>query len=81
MLKKADLRIIRTEKFIYDAFIKLIAEKGYDAITIQDITDEVLINRATFHSHYRDKEANLNFRLASFYNIKLSLIQLLFHVS
>ncbi|MBJ7993652.1 TetR/AcrR family transcriptional regulator [Bacillus mycoides] len=56
MLKKADLRIIRTKKFIYDAFIKLIAEKGYDAITIQDITDEALINRATFYSHYRDKQ-------------------------
>ena len=56
MLKKADLRIIRTKKFIYDAFIKLIAEKGYDAITIQDIADEALINRATFYSHYRDKQ-------------------------
>lgn len=55
MLRKADLRIIRTKKFIYDAFIKLIAEKGYDAITIQDIADEALINRATFYSHYRDK--------------------------
>ncbi|MCW9134627.1 TetR/AcrR family transcriptional regulator [Bacillus paramycoides] len=56
MLKKADLRIIRTKKLIYDAFIKLIAEKGYDAITIQDIADEALINRATFYSHYRDKQ-------------------------
>ncbi|NWK72251.1 TetR/AcrR family transcriptional regulator [Bacillus paramycoides] len=55
-MKKADLRIIRTKKFIYDAFIKLIAEKGYDVITIQDITDEALINRATFYSHYKDKQ-------------------------
>ncbi|MED1412535.1 MULTISPECIES: TetR/AcrR family transcriptional regulator [Bacillus] len=56
VLKKSDLRIIRTKKFIYDAFIKLIGEKGYDAITIQDLTDEALINRATFYSHYRDKQ-------------------------
>ncbi|NWK72249.1 TetR/AcrR family transcriptional regulator [Bacillus paramycoides] len=59
VLKKSDLRIIRTKKFIYDAFIKLIGEKGYDAITIQDLTDEALINRATFYSHYRDKQALL----------------------
>jgi AcrR family transcriptional regulator len=39
-----------------DALIELIDEKGYDAITVQDITRRATLNRATFYLHYRDKE-------------------------
>jgi AcrR family transcriptional regulator len=39
-----------------EALIELIPEKGYDAITIKDITDRATLNRATFYLHYRDKE-------------------------
>lgn len=51
-----DLRIKRTKKLIFDAFIKLVSEKGYEAITIQEIADEAMINRATFYAHYKDKQ-------------------------
>jgi len=30
-------------------------EKGFDAITIQDIADHAIMNRATFYLHYYDK--------------------------
>ncbi|MBS7576744.1 MULTISPECIES: TetR/AcrR family transcriptional regulator [unclassified Enterococcus] len=51
-----DLRIKRTNKLINEAFIKLIAEKGFDKVTIQDIAEEAMINRATFYAHYKDKQ-------------------------
>lgn len=56
MSKKTDLRIIRTLKLIKEAFLALVEEKGFDAITIQDIANEAIINRATFYLHYYDKQ-------------------------
>jgi AcrR family transcriptional regulator len=41
---------------LYDAFLDLMIEKGYEAITIQDIIDEANIGRSTFYSHFYDKE-------------------------
>ncbi|MGP4060435.1 TetR/AcrR family transcriptional regulator [Halobacillus sp. H74] len=55
MAKKTDLRVKRTRKLINEAFLKFIQEKGFDAMTIQEIADEALINRATFYLHYDDK--------------------------
>ncbi|MFT4417217.1 TetR/AcrR family transcriptional regulator [Fredinandcohnia humi] len=55
MVKKTDLRVLRTQKLIKDAFLTLIRKKGFEAITIQDIADEAFINRATFYLHYQDK--------------------------
>ena len=37
MSNKTDLRVIRTHKLIKEAFLHLIGDKGFDAITIQDI--------------------------------------------
>jgi AcrR family transcriptional regulator len=51
-----DLRVKRTQKMIAEAFIKLVGEKGYEALTIQDIADEAMINRATFYAHFKDKQ-------------------------
>lgn len=54
--KKTDLRVLRTNKMIFDAFIDLVEEKGYDSITIQDIANRAMINRATFYAHFKDKQ-------------------------
>jgi AcrR family transcriptional regulator len=51
-----DPRVRRTRKLLLDALMELIPEKGYNAITIQDITDRATLNRATFYLHYRDKD-------------------------
>jgi len=56
MFKKTDLRVKRTHKMIIDAFFVLVEEKGYDNVTIQDIADEAMINRATFYAHFKDKQ-------------------------
>jgi len=51
-----DRRVRRTRKLLADALITLILEKGYDAITIKDITDHADVAHATFYRHYRDKD-------------------------
>lgn len=53
--QKADPRVKRTRQFIRDALIALIREKGFEKITVQDIAEHAMINRATFYLHYRDK--------------------------
>jgi AcrR family transcriptional regulator len=56
MTQKIDLRVLRTKKAISQAFLTLVNSKGYERITIQDISDEAFINRNTFYLHYIDKE-------------------------
>ena len=53
---KNDLRVQRTRKHIQEALIELTVEKGYDAITAQDIVNRASINRSTFYRHYLDKD-------------------------
>jgi AcrR family transcriptional regulator len=54
-VKKLDPRVVRTRQLLRDALVSLIAEKGFDAITVQDIADRATLNRATFYLHYQDK--------------------------
>lgn len=50
-----DLRVIRTKTSIRNALTELIEEKGFEAITVKDITVKAEINRGTFYLHYQDK--------------------------
>ena len=51
-----DRRVQRTLQMLSDALFALIVERGYETITIQDITERANIGRATFYLHYHDKE-------------------------
>jgi AcrR family transcriptional regulator len=51
-----DRRVRRTRRALQDSLISLILEKGYDAVTIEDITDQADLGRTTFYLHYKDKE-------------------------
>jgi len=55
-LNPDDPRVKKTRRGLRDAFIQLILRKGYDSISIQEITDEAETARITFYRHYRDKE-------------------------
>ncbi len=55
-LEKLDPRVVRTRQMLRDALVSLIAEKGFDALTVQDIADRATLNRATFYLHYKDKQ-------------------------
>lgn len=50
-----DLRVIKTNRDIKQAFINLLQTKGFNKITVQDICQEALIGRSTFYHHYVDK--------------------------
>src|SRR6201995_5287968 len=50
-----DPRIRRTRKLLQGALGKLMLEKSFDEISVQDITDRATVNRATFYDHYTDK--------------------------
>ncbi|MEH6943776.1 TetR/AcrR family transcriptional regulator [Bacillus sp. JJ722] len=52
---KIDRRINKTRKVIREALTELMDEKGFDAVTVRDLTERADINRSTFYLHYRDK--------------------------
>src|SRR5699024_703785 len=55
MTKKQDLRIRRTKKALNTSLLTLMDRQHFSKITIQDLADEAIINRATFYLHYYDK--------------------------
>ena len=55
-----DRRVRRTHDRLHAALIPLILEKGYDAVTIQDLLDRADVGRTTFYAHYRDKHELLD---------------------
>lgn len=55
-----DRRITKTRKAIYNAFLQLLNQKDYEAITVQEIIDLANVGRSTFYSHYESKELLLN---------------------
>lgn len=56
MVKTDDLRVRRTRKLIIQAFFALLRKKNFEKISIQEIADHAMINRATFYAHYADKQ-------------------------
>jgi len=55
-MTQTDRRVQRTRERLQKALIELISERGYDAITIQDIVDRANVGRTTFYLHYRSKD-------------------------
>lgn len=55
-----DRRITKTRKAIYQAFLQLLNQKDYEAITVQEIIDLADVGRSTFYSHYESKELLLD---------------------
>ncbi len=53
--RKVDPRVKRTRQLLQQAFWELMHEKGFSAISIQDIAERATVNRATFYAHFEDK--------------------------
>ena len=56
MGERTDLRIIKSKTAIRRAFLELMQEKGYSAVTVSDIAKRAMINRKTFYFHYETKD-------------------------
>ncbi len=50
-----DRRVQKTRKLLQDALIDLVAEKGYEAVSIREILDQANVGRSTFYAHFQDK--------------------------
>ncbi len=56
-LQKENLRVRRTQKLLREALIDLIEERGFDALTVGEITERAMVSRAAFYRNYEDKYA------------------------
>lgn len=60
-----DRRVRRTRFALAHALMTLIIEKGYDAVTVQDIIDRADVGRSTFYAHFRHKDDLLQFNIGN----------------
>ncbi|HEY6074456.1 MAG TPA: TetR/AcrR family transcriptional regulator [Anaerolineales bacterium] len=58
--EKLDPRVKRTRQLLEQAFMEALDEKGFQTVSVQDITDRAGVNRATFYAHFEDKYALLD---------------------
>jgi AcrR family transcriptional regulator len=63
--ERVDPRTRRTQALLQDAFVQLLGEKSFEALTVQDITARATVNRATFYAHFADKYALLDAIIAA----------------
>lgn len=61
--EKMDPRVRRTRHWIRQAFWELLSEKGFQAVTVQDITARAGVNRATFYAHFTSKYDLLSYAI------------------
>ncbi len=54
-----DARVQKTHRKLLDALVELVSERGYDAVTVRDLTERAGVGYATFFRHFSSKEALL----------------------
>jgi AcrR family transcriptional regulator len=54
--KPPDRRIARTRASLHEALTRLILERGFDAVSVQDVCERANVGRSTFYVHFADKE-------------------------
>jgi len=57
---KPDRRVQKTRKLLQDALIELVAERGYESVSIREILDKANVGRSTFYAHFQDKDQLLH---------------------
>jgi AcrR family transcriptional regulator len=53
--KTDNLRVKRTNILLREALIALIEERGFNALTIGELTERAMVSRAAFYRNYQDK--------------------------
>jgi AcrR family transcriptional regulator len=61
---RRDRRTVRTRRALQQAFLVLLAERGYERTTVRDVLDRADIGRTTFYAHFPNKAALLDGVLA-----------------
>ena len=70
MPRREDRRVQRTQQLLRGALLSLIQEKGFEALTVQDIIDRANVGRATFYAHFDNKDDLL---ISGFEGLRTSL--------
>jgi AcrR family transcriptional regulator len=50
-----NVRVRRTRKLLRDALIELIEQRGFERLTVAEITERAMVSRAAFYRNYKDK--------------------------
>ena len=61
-----DRRVAGTRAALHDALLKLVVEKAYEAITVEDICRRADVGRSSFYAHYTGKDDLMRARLGQF---------------
>ena len=69
---REDPRVTRTRNLIRDALDRMLQEKPFSDISVQDIAEQATINRATFYAHFEDKYGLLENLVRTNYRHNLS---------
>ncbi len=56
MARKGDRRVQRTHHLLREALLRLIQEKGFEGLSVQEIIDRANVARSTFYAHFDNKE-------------------------
>jgi AcrR family transcriptional regulator len=75
-MNEADPRVRRTRKLIFDAFVALLQEKGFHAVSVQEVAARATVNRATFYAHFVDKYDLLDQMVSEWFRETLNQRQL-----
>lgn len=51
----SNLRVRRTKILLREALIELVEERGFEALTIGELTSRAMVSRAAFYRNYQDK--------------------------
>lgn len=65
--EKLDRRVIRTRTLLREALLELMMKQDFQQITVQDITNHAMINRATFYAHFEDKYALFDYAIKTLF--------------
>lgn len=54
-MSQPNVRVRRTRTLLREALVELIEDRGFDHVTVGDLTSRAMISRAAFYRNYRDK--------------------------
>lgn len=61
--QKEDLRIVRTRRLLSNTLLDMMEEESIEKISVIDLCNKAMVNRATFYAHFEDKYHLLTFAL------------------
>jgi AcrR family transcriptional regulator len=54
-VSQPNVRVRRTRALLREALVELIEDRGFERVTVGDLTSRAMISRAAFYRNYRDK--------------------------